>query len=222
MIKTPKSFPYRPLTEKGLTLTIAMVRIARLSNAIAFCISTADEAHAFPAPVHKRQITRALFLMGGYLYEAEKLIVHMRKAYHGVECFDPLDTFMELVEGPYACDREILEEMNFHVAFHSDWNDTSTPAIVANVGLPNGASPKDEGGPDHDTSYFTFVDAMDTEYLIRRLFGRVSRGDIVRFMKADLRRMCVAFVVAADEFVKGISELIAEEESSVRKRSRNH
>ncbi len=108
------------------TKKVAMLRIARLVNALSFCelVRTAPQPYANRDHARLQKIF-VQWLMGGYLYEAVHLIDDLAENFGTSYPFRELMRFAATMR-PY---RELFAEMNCSPAFTMDWGGATSERI---------------------------------------------------------------------------------------------
>src|SRR4029079_15456267 len=150
---------------------LALVKVGRLINTIAFGLQNIVDYGDLKSPVERRQYYRAFFISGGYLHEGIQLAASLRQKYRTEEFFQPL---MSLAyDDQYSVQRKILQRIRDSVAFHLDHHDKSTKTALSKLKL----SKYDLMSGETDTFsdfYFDFADTVDLNFLIDEFKGTKS------------------------------------------------
>jgi hypothetical protein len=118
-------------TKKNLTRAdqddlSAIVRIGRLANAIAFADFILLNSSDLPIMVQRRQVCQAVFLLGGYLYEAVHLVDELLPRYGNLPGFADLLIFRSAMNRH----RDLLNEIAFSPGSHMESTDAKTKAML--------------------------------------------------------------------------------------------
>lgn len=145
---------------------MALVKMGRVVNAVAFAIELISGAGEGKNPVSRRQFHRAVFVAGGYVHEAIKVIESMRLRYSNEAAFKPL--YELAFDDKFKEERKVLLAIRNSAGFHLDSHDATTKKMISQLPLQRydlASGESDQVGH----FYFDFADIVDINYLISAL-----------------------------------------------------
>lgn len=181
---------------------LAIVKVGRLVNAVAFGMQALHDYVDNNSPVGKRQRNRATFITGGYLYEGLELVASLRRHYHMEKYFDELKHLTYSEE--YILERRILKEMRNIAAFHLDSDDKSTRSAMANLKLTKYELASGETSRIADF-YFNFADTVDLNRIIDVIKRDESEEEVVQYISRTLTTFMPRFIRGGHDFLEGLS-----------------
>jgi len=200
--------------EKAIRDTTAMIRLARLSNAIAFSMLAMSDNDRHPEAVKVRQTHHATFLLGGYLYEAAKVIEDLKPQYCRRVSFSDL----WYLHNDLVNNHDVLAEMNFNIGYHHEADDRSTRKVLAKMELPLTELKRSAYATPHAMTYYPTAYDVDTKALFNSLSNRMSKDEVSKFVVHDLARIAERFLTASEKFIKETSRQLLTE----RNKNRDH
>lgn len=188
--------------EKALNNTTAMVRLARLSNAIAFTLQVQCDANSNPVrDIKDRQVYHSTFLLGGYLYEAIKVVEDLKSEY----CRRVSFAGLWHLHNDLANKHDVLAEMNFNIGYHHESDDRSTRKALAKMELPLTELKRSAFASMPQWTYYPTAYMVDTSVLIESLSNRMTKQDVFRYLRYDLVNVAERFLRVSEIFIKDTS-----------------
>ena len=175
----------------------AVIRVARLANAIAFAERAYLDGLRDPKHVRARQTKHAMFLLGGYLYEAIHLVDQLADRYGRLQCFGRLMYFSALSRKA----REIVAEFNFNPAFSLDWGGGTTKQQVGEDPIDVLDMQRQCHRCEQGHVFFPNVYKLDFDWLAKATEKTVSKADLSDTIKHDFPQLVQAYLQGAVEFV---------------------
>jgi hypothetical protein len=198
--------------EKALNATTAMVRLARLSNAIAFTFQVQIDASSQPENIRNRQVYHSTFLLGGYLYEAIKVIEDLKRHYCRRVCFAGL----RQLHNDLVKNHDVLAEMNFNIGYHHEANDNSTRSVLRRMELPIAELKRSALAPAPHLTYYPTAYMVDSNVLFDSLVGLMTKQQIAKYVRNDLDRIARRFLRVSETFIKEMSRQMLKQRNSNR------
>ncbi len=177
----------------------AIVRVGRLANAIAFAkFAYQGNYDHLDECTRRRQVYQAMYLLGGYLFEAMRLVDELTKRYGNNPYFAELLVFGAAT----AKYREIFTEFIFSPGFHLESTAKATEDALERQELAlNSVLACCTLEPD-DT-YFHSVFAFDTQRLVEALEKNYSYEQLYEFTIIEMPQIAERFLAGASQFIEG-------------------
>ena len=180
----------------------ALVRTARLANAVAFAnyiISTAKNAPA--ETVRRREIYQATVMLGGLLFEVTKLLDELAPIYGMRPFYSDLLVFRAVMR---RFD-DILAEYSFSSGYHHESAARATEEALGKQQLDLCSI---AASCDLNAEFGTFFGAafaFDTNSLVAALAKTHGREELFEFACMEMPHMAERFLTGANRFIDGLT-----------------
>jgi len=179
----------------------AIVRIARLANALAFAQRAYLDAVHHPAHIRQRQMHHATFLIGATLYRALRDARLTGYTYGGRNYFAGLEDFINRTREYEPVLRRLAESPAVTLETDADATYPLLQRYFLDVQSVSACCERWE--PGH--VYFPAVQAVDTECFADDVADKLDADQLYDFTKTMLGKMCSRFLKGAQQFLAGLS-----------------
>lgn len=205
IIKTQSTIT-TPRTRRVRQDEAAIVRIGRLANAIAFAKYAYTEKYRDEDEMtRRRQVYQSMYLLGGYLFEAMRLVDELSTRYGNRPYFAELLVFGAAT----AKDREIFTEFIFSPGFHLESSAKATEDALNTQELELNSVLACCSYSEENEAYFHSVFAFDTQRLVEALEKNYSYEQLYEFTLSTMPQIAERFLDGASQFIKGVAEQVS-------------
>lgn len=185
---------------------IAMIRVARLSNALNYTMERiAQDIQASMTPSQMRAVWRNLYNAGGYVYEGLLLAEALRNDGHSSSrYFGDFNAILE--DDQYARWKEITRVIRNSAAFHLDHHDRSTRKALRSIDerIYDFVSAEDDS---LGAVYFNIADAVDLHLIIEEFRdGHEDDLEVLDEVRITVTDLLGHMARASQAFILGISK----------------